>query len=73
MKKVGIVGGMGPESTIQYYHDIVYGVQSKLGKNIFPNLTIESVDVFTVLRLCTEKKYDQLLEYLLDAIVMWIL
>ena len=36
MKKFGLVGGMGPESTIPYYHDIVYGVQEALGELIFP-------------------------------------
>ena len=30
MKKLGLVGGMGPESTIPYYHDIVYGVQDRI-------------------------------------------
>lgn len=68
MKKLGLVGGMGPESTIPYYHDIVYGVQKKLGKNYFPNLSIESVNVFEVLRLCEEKKYDELTDYLMVAI-----
>ena len=58
MKKSGLVGGMGPESTIPYYHDIVYGVQQALGKPSFPELTIESVNVFKVLKLCSEKKYD---------------
>lgn len=32
MKKLGLIGGMGVESTIPYYHDIVYGVQKKLDK-----------------------------------------
>lgn len=59
---------MGPESTIPYYHDIVYGVQEKVGKNYFPNLTIESVNVFDVLRLCGEQKYGELTDYLLQAI-----
>lgn len=68
MKKLGLVGGMGPESTIPYYHDIVYGVQSKIGKEFFPKLTIESVNVFDVLRLCSEQNYDELTEYLFDAI-----
>lgn len=68
MKKLGLVGGMGPESTIPYYHDIVYGVQERLGKSLFPELTIESVNVFEVLRLCGEKNYDELTEYLLNAI-----
>ena len=68
MKKLGLVGGMGPESTIPYYHDIVYGVQNRLGGNFFPNLTIESVNVFDVLRLCNEQKYDELTDYLMKAI-----
>lgn len=68
MKKLGLVGGMGPESTIPYYHDIVYGVQQRLGKDCFPNLTVESVNVFDVLRLCGERKYDELTDYLLRAI-----
>ena len=68
MKKLGLVGGMGPESTIPYYHDIVYGVQNRLGEKCFPNLTIESVNVFDVLRLCNEQKYDELTDYLMQAI-----
>lgn len=69
MKKLGLVGGMGPESTIPYYHDIVYGVQKRVGKNFFPNLVIESVNVFDVLRLCNERKYDELTNYLIQAII----
>lgn len=68
MKKLGLVGGMGPESTIPYYHDIVYGVQEALGQSVFPELSIESVNVFTVLRLCGEEKYDELTDYLMTAI-----
>lgn len=66
MKKLGLVGGMGPESTIPYYHDIVYGVKDKVG--CFPNLSVESVNVFDVLRLCGERKYDELTDYLMVAI-----
>lgn len=68
MKKLGLVGGMGPESTIPYYHDIVYGVQSRVGTKFFPNLTIESVNVFEVLRLCGEQKYEELTDYLMKAV-----
>lgn len=68
MKKLGLVGGMGVESTIPYYHDIVYGVHNRIGKNFFPNVVIESVNVFDVLRLCDEQKYDELTDYLMQAI-----
>lgn len=68
MRKLGLVGGMGPESTIPYYRDIVYGVREKVGSEYFPNLTIESINVFEVLKLCEEEKYDDLTNYLLTAI-----
>ena len=68
MKKLGLVGGMGPESTIPYYHDIVYGVQKRVKRDFFPNITIESVNVFDVLRFCSEQRYDELTEYLMTAI-----
>ena len=68
MKKLGLVGGLGPESTILYYHDLVYGVQKKTGKELFPNLSIESVNVFEALEFFKKEDYDGLTVYLMDAI-----
>lgn len=42
--------------------------KNRIGENFFPNLTIESVNVFDVLRLCNEQKYDELTDYLMQAI-----
>lgn len=66
MRKIGLVGGMGPESTIPYYHDIVHGVHARAGR--FPLMSIESVDVFHVLRLESEGRLDELADYLSAAI-----
>lgn len=68
MKKVGIIGGMGPESTVPYYKNIVYGVKEILKDDVFPALSIESVDVFKVLKFCEQKCYDKLTEYLLISV-----
>ena len=68
MRKLGLVGGMGPESTVPYYKGIVCGVQQRLGRDEFPELTIESVDVFKVLSLCGQQKYAELTDYLLRAL-----
>ncbi|MFL0195729.1 aspartate/glutamate racemase family protein [Clostridium sp. WILCCON 0269] len=68
MKKLGLIGGIGPESTISYYHDIVYGVQSQVGEKFFPNLTIESLNVFDVLNMCDRKEYEALINYLMTSI-----
>jgi len=66
MRKLGLVGGMGPESTLMYYHDITYGVQRSIGR--FPELTVESVDVSKILACCRERDYAYLADYLLQAI-----
>ena len=65
MKKLGLIGGTGPESTIEYYRKIEYGVQAKAG--CFPNLVIESLSVFEVLRFCGEGDYHRLADYLLKG------
>ena len=68
MKKLGLVGGMGPESTIPYYRGIVYGVRERMGENVMPFLSMESVNVFDILVFCRERRYDDLAEYLSKAI-----
>lgn len=68
MNKLGLIGGTGPESTIEYYKGIEYGVQQKVGHSFFPNLTIESLSVFDVLSFCGKQDYAGLMEYLLKGI-----
>ena len=66
MKKPGLIGGTGPESTIEYYRQIAYGVQKKTG--CFPDLVIESLSVFDVLDYCDRKDYAGLADYLLKGL-----
>ena len=68
MKKLGLIGGTGPESTIEYYKGIEYGVQRRSGRSFFPHLTIESLSVFDVLGFCERRDYAGLTEYLLNGI-----
>jgi len=68
MKKLGLVGGTGPESTILYYHDIVYGVQKQLGDKVFPPIAIDSIDVFQILGFCERHEYDKLTDYVSRSI-----
>ena len=41
MKKLGLVGGTGPESTIFYYRTLTQGVQDVLGVGALPPLVID--------------------------------
>ena len=68
MKKLGLIGGTGPESTIEYYKCIEYGVQRRSGRSFFPHLAIESLSVFDVLGFCERRDYAGLTEYLLKGI-----
>ena len=68
MKKLGLIGGIGPESTVAYYRKIIHGVQAQTGKENLPRLSIESLNAFKVFSLCREREFEQLADYVLDAI-----
>lgn len=68
LRKLGLVGGIGPESTVSYYRKIIHGVQAQAGKENLPHLSIESLNAFTVFRLCRAQEFDQLADYVLGAI-----
>lgn len=44
MKTIGIIGGLGPPSTVKYYEWLNDGVQRALGKNHGARILISSVD-----------------------------
>lgn len=45
MKKVGIVGGLGPASTIDYYRDIIQIYRDAKGPDYYPEIVIDSVNM----------------------------
>ena len=68
MKKLGIIGGLGPEATVNYYMDIIAGVQKALGNDeILPPITIESVDMYYMFTLLSAGKYEDTASYLAEA------
>ncbi|MBU9746368.1 amino acid racemase [Lachnospiraceae bacterium ASD3451] len=68
MKKLGILGGMGPESTLLYYKEIAAAYKRKDKNGNFPALTIETVNMYEMLGYCKAQQYDKLAEYLLQGI-----
>lgn len=68
MKKLGLIGGTGPESTIIYYKRLTSGVQKRLDRDVFPHLVIESLSVFEVLDFCKRKDYTSLTAYLASGV-----
>jgi aspartate racemase len=45
MKTLGIVGGIGPESTIEYYRFILDGCRQRVTDGRMPHIVIDSIDV----------------------------
>jgi aspartate racemase len=68
MKVAGIIGGIAPESTIEYYRLIVAAYCERLGDGSFPVLLINSIGMQKMLGLIAAEALSVLTEYLLREI-----
>lgn len=68
MKKLGLIGGMGPQSTVPYYMNIVYGIRERVNPDFFPNLTVESLNVFEILHCIGAGEYKKVIDLFLGAL-----
>jgi aspartate racemase len=66
MTSVGLVGGLGPESTIDYYRRIL-GTWRNSDPSTAPSIVIDSLDVQRALRLVGSDR-QALVEYLLGSL-----
>lgn len=66
MAAVGIIGGLGPESTIDYYRRILEGWQRD-DPSTTPSIVIDSLDVGRALRL-VESDRPALIDYFLTSL-----
>jgi aspartate racemase len=68
VKTVGIVGGIGPESTVDYYRSIIAAYRKRKGDGSYPPLIINSIDLQKVLGFVAAGQLEPLTSYLADAI-----
>ncbi|MBP1639282.1 MAG: ygeA 2 [Bacteroidetes bacterium] len=66
---VGIVGGIGPESTIDYYKGIINGYRSLSNDVNYPHIIVNSINMTAMLTLIDNKDYSGVTSLLLNAIV----
>lgn len=59
MKKAGLIGGVGPESSIEYYRLIIKRFQERLGTNDYPELLINSVNMTQMLNYVFNNQLDK--------------
>jgi aspartate racemase len=64
MKTVGIIGGIGPESTIEYYRLILEGYRERQRDGSCPFIIINSIDLKKLLDLVAAKALAAVADYL---------
>lgn len=68
MKKIGLVGGTGPESTLMYYKILNTEIDRITGGKAMPDIAIESVNFTRAWNYVTEGKFDLLADYLYEKL-----
>ncbi|HEY2171661.1 MAG TPA: amino acid racemase [Candidatus Angelobacter sp.] len=69
MKIIGIIGGIGPESTIDYYKRLLDGTQKRNPGGPAPSIIINSIDLQKGLDLLGANKLNELAEYIVPEVM----
>jgi len=68
MKTLGIIGGIAPESTVEYYRLIVALYRERTHDGSYPPLLINSIDLKKLLDLIGAQRLADVTEYLLGEV-----
>jgi aspartate racemase len=66
-KKIGIIGGLSPESTVSYYLHITRAYVERFGDHGYPEIIIYSVNLEQYHRWRSADRWDRVAEDLIDA------
>lgn len=70
MKRAGIIGGLGPESTVDYYQSFIHKYQERMNsKQTLPELFINSINMYTIFQYISEGKINDLIDF--KILVCW--
>jgi aspartate racemase len=64
MRSVGMIGGLGPESTIDYYRSIIARFRARKPDAGYPHVIMNSLDADKVLAILDAGRLDDLADYL---------
>jgi aspartate racemase len=68
VQTAGIVGGIGPESTVDYYRAIVALYRERKGDGSYPPLIVNSIDLQKLLAFVAAAQLEPLTSYLADEV-----
>jgi aspartate racemase len=68
VKRIGLIGGLSPESTAHYYQILCREYNRQFGQLNFPEMTIESLNLQTLVRCFEINDWDTVAKLLLTAL-----
>ncbi len=68
MPVVGLIGGIAPESTVDYYRRIVAQYRQRRGNGDYPHIVINSINLSTLLQFVTTNQLEHLTSYLVGEL-----
>jgi aspartate racemase len=64
MKTAGIIGGIGPESTVEYYQLIIASYRKQKRDGSYPSIILNSVDLNKLIGLFEANRLTEVVDYL---------
>jgi aspartate racemase len=68
MKKVGMIGGIGPESTIDYYRQLIAAYRAQHPDGSYPPIVINSVNLKALVDLFEANDLGKVADFLVNEI-----
>lgn len=68
MKKIGLMGGLGPASTVDYYLGLIEKTRSNYGEDIYPEIVIDSVDMNEHMEAFESSNYEKIGKLILESL-----
>lgn len=68
MKRIGLIGGTGPESTVDYYNEIINAFKNGSGDMNYPEIIIYSINLGKMIGLMRSGQFDEVIGYLVEKV-----
>lgn len=67
-KTIGMIGGIAPASTVDYYQRIISRFQERTGSRNYPSIIINSINMTHMMGLINDNQMGELVDYLSEEI-----
>src|SRR5258708_1847978 len=72
MRTIGMIGGLGPESTIDYYRSLIARYRAPRPHAGYTHLVINSLDVDKGITMLDAGRFDELADYLANGLELLV-